>query len=461
MAGPSKTSKIPGLKSGKVRQYITLGVVLGLLYLGLYLIFATSDNNGDQTAAKKAEIATTHIRAPGEQVDPRDRWIGGAGATVAEHAQRLNKAEQDQRALLARFQKLEEELRNRQPVAPSTTTTTSSPITTESSMPEAIVAPAAPSVREQVALAQPSVFPPGTPGQTASTLANAGGVLQNWMGGGTAGSQPEVPPIRALGHFKVSPTTSALAGGGATSGQGAPKTAGSTASAAAKPTASERQAGQTFLPVGFVRAELLSGLDAPTGGQAQSHPLPVMMRITDLGVLPNHYRANLKECFAVGAGYGDIAAERAYIRVETLSCIRHDGQVLEIKAQGHVFDETGMLGMRGHVRNKQGQILANALLAGVVSGIGQGIQYQSTTSTVTPVGNTVTQPSAGKEFEAGMASGMGRALDRLANYYIGLAEKIFPVIEVQARRRIDIAFTKGVTLDVPLPDLTMGYYHED
>ena len=42
------------------------------------------------------------------------------------------------------------------------------------------------------------------------------------------------------------------------------------------------------------------------------------------------------------------------------------------------------------------------------------------------------------------------ALDRLAQYYIKLAENTFPVIEVDAGREIDVVITKGVRIDVPM-----------
>ena len=64
-----------------------------------------------------------------------------------------------------------------------------------------------------------------------------------------------------------------------------------------------------YIPSGaFARAILLGGLDAPTGGQAQRNPQPVLLRLVDNAVLPNHFRSRIKECFVVGAGFGDIAA---------------------------------------------------------------------------------------------------------------------------------------------------------
>ena len=104
--------------------------------------------------------------------------------------------------------------------------------------------------------------------------------------------------------------------------------------------------------------------------------------------------------------------------------------------------------MRGRLVSKQGQILANALIAGVVSGIGQAFQASATTTAVSPLG-AVSTIADGKELVAGVSTGVGRAMDRLAQYYITLAEKTFPVIEVDAGRTVDVVLTQGVAIDVP------------
>ena len=87
--------------------------------------------------------------------------------------------------------------------------------------------------------------------------------------------------------------------------------------------------------------------DAPTGGQSQTNPHPVLLRLVDSAVLPNRYRGQVRECFVIGAGYGDISSERAYIRTENLSCVRHDGSTLEIAIQGSIFGEDGKVGSAG------------------------------------------------------------------------------------------------------------------
>ena len=78
-------------------------------------------------------------------------------------------------------------------------------------------------------------------------------------------------------------------------------------------------------------------------------------------------------------GFSD-THNHAYLRTENLSCVRADGATLEVRIQGSVYGEDGKVGMRGRLVTKQGQMLANALMAGVVSGIGQGIATASTWS---------------------------------------------------------------------------------
>jgi conjugal transfer pilus assembly protein TraB len=228
-------------------------------------------------------------------------------------------------------------------------------------------------------------------------------------------------------------------------------TTGTPANGSAPPPAppTELRTVSTFLPVSFTRGTLLGGLDAPTGGQSQSNPHPVLIRLSDNSVLPNRFRGEYRDCFVIAAGYGDISSERAYLRTENLSCVRADGAALEVKIQGSVYGEDGKVGMRGRLVTKQGQMLANALLAGVVSGIGSGLATSSTTYSSSALG-TIASASGADAYRAGLGSGVGKALDRLAQYYIKLAENTFPVIEVDAGREIDVVITKGVRVDVPM-----------
>ncbi len=218
---------------------------------------------------------------------------------------------------------------------------------------------------------------------------------------------------------------------------------------AGQPAGKDKQAVKTpgtYLPSGsFVRAVLLAGLNAPTGGQAQSNPHPVLLRLIDHAQLPNQFRLKAKDCLIVGSGYGDLSSERAYIRTESLACISPGGEALELPIKGYVAGEDGKAGVMGRLITKQGQVLANALIAGIGSGLGQVFQQSASTTSVSPLGST-SSVKQGEEFKAGISSGVGKAMDRLAQYYIALAEKLYPVVEVDAGRMVDVVITKGTLL---------------
>lgn len=420
--------------SPKLRQWLLLGALLvGALVL-LYVLFALTDSPQPSTRPASTKPAiTTHVQAPGAQVDAKDRWIGEAGNKVAEHDQKLTRQEQVNAEVLARFDALQKQIemaRLTQLPQPGTRVVTPAP-SLQAPLPPGTSTTAAPAYPPASAL--PPLLPP---------------LLQ---------PQSPLPPSRAEGSASVTGPPSAGAGTPSrlvriTVDAAVPRAGSSSATGAATPTSSSASARPatiaTYLPVSFTRAVLLGGLDAPTGGQAQTNPQPVLLRLADHAFLPNRFRSAVKECLIIGAGYGDISAERAYIRTENLSCVRHDGRILEVKIRGSIFGEDGKVGVRGRLVSKQGQLLANALIAGVVSGIGQGFQARATTTATSPLG-TLSTITDGKEFEAGLNTGVGRAMDRLAQYYITLAEKTFPVIEVDAGRSVDVVLTQGVAIDVP------------
>ena len=45
-----------------------------------------------------------------------------------------------------------------------------------------------------------------------------------------------------------------------------------------------------------------------------------------------------------------------------------------------------------------------------------------------------------------MIGGTGKALERIADFYLEMAENLYPVIEVDAAREIDFVVKKGVQL---------------
>lgn len=202
---------------------------------------------------------------------------------------------------------------------------------------------------------------------------------------------------------------------------------------------------KTYLPAGtFIRAVLLNGLDAPTGGQAQQNPHPILLRLVDNAQLPNNFKANLKDCVITANGHGDLSAERAYIRADRLSCIDEEGKAVDVKIAGYVSGEDGKTGIRGRLVTKTGQVLANALYSGIMSSAGEVFKGQGVNSTTNAFGST--QNNVSDPFKVAVGGGVGKAFDELSKYYTRLADKLYPVIEVDGGRVVDVVLSQGVQI---------------
>ena len=407
---PRTVEKLRGLVERLNPQQRQYALLAGLLLAGLsalWLVFALADSSKEDTGKAKPVAGTETVTnlgvmPPGAQLDPVDEWVGTAGRKLADYEQereRQSRLNQDRQTFETRTMERFAELERR--------------LTAQPAPPPATIEPAG-----EPATPPASALPPPPPPPR-----DTGGVMPSGMP-----PAPPSPPTPQLQRVTLSPPA---------------------ARAGPPPATSEERDVSTFLPVSFTRGTLLGGLDAPTGGQSQSNPHPVLIRLASDSVLPNGFRGQYRECFVIAAGYGDISAERAYLRTESLSCVRNDGATLEVKIQGSVYGEDGKVGLRGRLVTKQGQMLANALLAGVVGGIGQGMATASADYSTSALG-TVSNLSGSDAYRAGLGTGVGRALDRLAQYYIKLAENTFPVIEVDAGREIDVVITKGVRIDVPM-----------
>ncbi len=445
--------------SPKQRQYAMLIALFGGGVGALWLVLLFSMRNepsrppSTSTSAPKS-VTNLGVMPPGQQVNPVDQWVGTAGQKLAQYESerdeqtRLNKDRQAFEArTMQRFSELEQRLMAQtqaQAQAQTNPAATTSPLglppasslplpnstPSASTPPTPGTSPLAPPL-----LQQPGTYPPGQPLQP--------------MGLPQASVPSHVPPMMNRVSLRSASTQFNAGVDAAAAAQGMPAGANNQGQSQGQSQGQPRHI-SSFLPVSFTRGTLLGGLDAPTGGQSQNNPQPVLIRLSDNSVLPNHLRGQYKDCFVIAAGYGDISSERAYLRTENLSCVHPSGDALEVRIQGSIFGEDGKVGMRGRMVTKQGQILANALLAGVVGGIGQGVSTSSSSYSTSVLG-TVSNASGSDALRGGVGAGVGRALDRLAQYYIKLAENTFPVIEVDAGREIDVVITQGVRIDVPQP----------
>lgn len=198
----------------------------------------------------------------------------------------------------------------------------------------------------------------------------------------------------------------------------------------------------------FVKGRLLNGLDAPSSGAAKSSPHPVAIQIIDKSILPNKFRADIKDCVAIGSGYGELSSDRAILRVENLSCVKKDGTSITSKGSsiGYVTGEDGKIGLSGRVVSKQGAILARALVAGFAEGMSK-VFTQSNTYVSTSATGTISTPDPNKAFESSMFGGGAEASKKVAEYYLKLNDEMFPIVEIAVGRKCDIIFTKPIIFE--------------
>ena len=204
-----------------------------------------------------------------------------------------------------------------------------------------------------------------------------------------------------------------------------------------------------YIPSGaIISGVFLNGIDAPTGKSSQKNPFPTLIRIQKDAILPNYYTADIRECFLLMSGYGDLSSERAFLRGETISCIRSDGKIIDGKLESYAVGDDGKAGVRGRLVSKQGQIIARSLLAGFAGGFAEMFDTTATPTLNTSSDGTIRYEDvySSKAVKGGAAKGVSQALTRISDFYMDLAEAVYPVIEVDAGRQVDVVVSKGAKL---------------
>ena len=207
-----------------------------------------------------------------------------------------------------------------------------------------------------------------------------------------------------------------------------------------------------FLPAGsFAASTLISGVEAFTGGTAQSQPQPLVIRVDANAVLPNAANYQIKGCHVLASVWGDMSSERVFGRLATLSCTDTANRlVLSEEVEGVLVDSDGKNGIRGQLQDRQGAKLARSLLAGFAQGMSAAFGTAQTTTTQTAMG--ITSAITGNSFKAAGYAGAGKAADQLADFYLKQAEATLPVIAVDAGRKISVLFTKSKALKFETTD---------
>ena len=122
---------------------------------------------------------------------------------------------------------------------------------------------------------------------------------------------------------------------------------------------------------------MLAGVDASAGVSSQGDPRPVLFRITGPAWTAAEdgaaMQVDVAGCTVTGAAHGDLSSEKIYARLRTMTCAGPGfGTVIETDVAGFVAG-SGKVGVRGPVVSREGALVEKAFLAGMISGVGQGL----------------------------------------------------------------------------------------
>jgi conjugal transfer pilus assembly protein TraB len=415
----SSAKLLKGLKKNSSRQWLlVIGLAGATIAMGTsWLSNGARNNRHDEGAPINRVVETT----PKGMNDAND-WRAQTGAELQVMRKSIEQGQRTQDDLLQTIGGLRKEL--------------------EALRQSGITGPAAGkgSDAKSVKPATPDILLPDPPKPPAS-LALPAVPEPAKLPATPAASNPQVPIDVAPEPLQLAPPVAP-----APARAFVPKDAVQSAKEALKYTEYEKNDKAGLLPAGsFAKATLISGVEAFTGGTAQSQPQPIVIRIDSNAILPNAAKYQIRGCHVLASVWGDMSSERVFGRLATLTCVNTQGQlVLSQEVEGVIVDSDGKNGIRGVLQDRQGAKLARSLLAGLARGMSDALGGAQSTTFMSGMGATTA--ITGDRMAVAGYGGVSKAADQLSQFYLKQAEATMPVIAVDAGRRISVLFTKSEPL---------------
>ena len=138
------------------------------------------------------------------------------------------------------------------------------------------------------------------------------------------------------------------------------------------------------------------------------------------------------------------------LRGETLSCICDDGSVIETRLNSFLAGEDGKEGIRGRLVSKQGQLIARSLAAGFASGLSEAFDVNAVPTISTSSDGTVQYERvySSEAMQGAAVKGFSSAMENISEFYLDMAREIFPVLEINAGRQVDVIVINGTELQI-------------
>ena len=202
-------------------------------------------------------------------------------------------------------------------------------------------------------------------------------------------------------------------------------------------------------PNSYAPARVIVGVDASTGVASQSDPLPVVLRITGpaRSVMKGGklLTTDITGCLVNGAARGDLSAEKVYVKLARMTCAQPGGRYAVSEVKGFI-SFAGKSGVRGRIVSREGSLVSQALLAGIVGGFGRGFSANANGIFADNIGEDGKRSSlSGADIlTGGLGQGAGDAADTVSKYLIERAEQYQPVVEMPTGISVEIVFLDGV-----------------
>ena len=191
------------------------------------------------------------------------------------------------------------------------------------------------------------------------------------------------------------------------------------------------------------------GIEAEIAGPDAAEKVWTRRSEARLGGIETQIREMQQEARTLtGAAHGDLSSEKVYVRFRTMTCAGPEpGTVIETDVAGFVAG-SGKTGVRGPVVSREGALVEKAFLAGMVSGLGQGVaQAFQPQAVATGTGAAVANTGLGDIGRAGLGAGASSAGQKVADYMIRRAEQYQPVVQLQAGTKVTLVFLEGARID--------------
>lgn len=211
-----------------------------------------------------------------------------------------------------------------------------------------------------------------------------------------------------------------------------------------KEVAVDRTENIVIPPGSYVKAKLMTGVEAPEG-----KTYPVLLQLDYAYIVPNKHRLDLSGCFMIAKSTGNLSIERVEMQATKLSCVSKDGRMFEREVAGFIADDKdNSFAVMGSVNSKQDRVAAMAFLSSVVKGVGSALQQaQTSTQSNSGVGGQTNSTNVTGSQAAYIAGGgASEAAGQVTQWYLKQAQNLLPTINIGSGQDVWVIMQETVKL---------------